>query len=51
MTAAGWVFLTVSWSIVLFGAGWCIRRVLRSKAHWQEPEEEIRKLHHGEFDG
>ena len=49
MKGAGWIFLLVSWGVVIFWAAWCLRRVLTSRQHWTRPEEDIRELHHGEF--
>ncbi len=49
MTLAGWILMISSWSVILFWTVWCFRRVLRSKAHWTQPEEDITRLQHGEF--
>lgn len=49
MTTQGWIFLTLSWALVLAGTGWCLWRVMKSRRHWTQPEEDVKKLHHGEF--
>lgn len=49
MTASGWIFLGLSWGLVIGVSAWCIRRILTSPRHWTEPEKDIRELHHGEF--
>lgn len=50
MTTAGWLFMTVSWGLVLGAMIYSFRRVLTSKKHWTKPEDDIRELHHGEFE-
>lgn len=50
MTTGGWIFIILSWGIVLSVLVWCIHRVLTSKKHWIHPEEDIQELHHGEFE-
>ena len=50
MKISGWLFLILSWGMVIFWTIWCLRRVLTSKRHWTHPEEDIEKLHHGEFE-
>ncbi len=49
MKPEGWLLLIASWGVVSLWAGWCIYRVLSSRKHWTRPQEEIEKLHHGEF--
>ncbi len=49
MKPEGWLFLIISWAIVIGGTAWCLRRVLTSKMHWTHPDEDIKELHHGEF--
>ena len=49
MSSTGWLFLSVSWVIVLGFTIWGVRRVLTSRKHWTHPDEDIRELHHGEF--
>lgn len=49
MTAAGWVLMAASWAVIFFWTGWCFYRVLTSRRHWQNPEEDIAHLEHGEF--
>ncbi len=51
MTTAGWIFMSVSWGLVLAALIYSFRRVFTSQRHWTKPEEDIRELHHGEFDG
>lgn len=31
MTTSAWIFLTVSWTMVTFAAGWCLYRVVVRK--------------------
>ena len=45
----GWLFLVVSWGLVIMTMIWCLRRVLTSKKHWTHPDEDMAELHHGEF--
>ncbi|MBP7276207.1 MAG: hypothetical protein KBA51_08405 [Kiritimatiellae bacterium] len=49
MTTSGWIFMIVSWSLVFVMLAYCFFRVLKSKQHWTDPGEDIRELHHGEF--
>ncbi len=49
MTRAGWIFMIVSWTVIIFWTAWCFVRVLTSRKHWQNPEEDIAHLEHGEF--
>jgi hypothetical protein len=49
MKPEGWLFLVVSWGIVIVGTVWCLRHVLTSKKHWTHPEEDVAELHHGEY--
>ena len=49
MTTEGWIFLGISWALVAWGSVWSMRRVLTSKKHWNQPEQDIAELHHGEF--
>jgi hypothetical protein len=49
MTAAGWLFLVAGWGAVIGATAWCLKRVLSSRKHWTQPDEDIRELHHGEF--
>ena len=45
----GWLFLIVSWSLVIGVTVLCLRRVLTSRKHWTHPDEDMAELHHGEF--
>ena len=49
MKWTGWLFLIVSWAIVIGGTAWCLYRGLTSKRHWTHPDEDIAELHHGEY--
>jgi hypothetical protein len=49
MTPGGWIFMIVSWGAVSVATAWCFWRVLRSPRHWTRPEEDVARLHHGEF--
>ncbi len=49
MTRAGWILMIASWTVILFWTFWCFRRVLVSKRHWTNPEDDITQLRHGEF--
>ena len=49
MTMTGWLFLGISWTLVACLTVWCMKRVLSSKKHWNQPEKDIAELHHGEF--
>lgn len=51
MTTAGWVLMIASWTLVLVVLAYCFHRVLTSRRHWTDPGEDIRELHHGEFNG
>lgn len=49
MNSSGWVFMALSWAIVIVATAWCLVRILTSKKHWTHPDEDIHELHHGEF--
>jgi hypothetical protein len=49
MKWTGWIFLIVCWGVVIYWTAWCMIRVLSSKKHWTQPEEDIKELHHGEY--
>jgi ABC-type nickel/cobalt efflux system permease component RcnA len=51
MRTSGWIFMAVSWSLVTLVTVWCLIRVVTSRQHWQEPDQDIERLHHGEFSG
>lgn len=51
MNRDGWIFLGVSWGLVVFWTAWSFYKVLFSKRHWTEPREDIRELRHDEFSG
>lgn len=51
MRTSGWIFMAVSWALVIGTTAWCLIRVVTSRKHWQSPDQDIERLHHGEFSG
>ncbi len=51
MTPEGWIFMGICWAVVILTGGWCLYRVVTSHQHWKHPQDDIERLHHGEFTG